>query len=837
MSREVALQISRPSILVQHRLSDDTNKTIVLGGVRHWPRCLTEKWPRFLKTVHWRDHQLHLWQGDLRDVPYYLVPSEMTDTETGRTGRLVVTPQVYTAEDDDPGQPPREFDLWVEGVDHPGTYEGVLAIYSPDGKEYQRLKVVARVRDSLVWPSLVITLGALVIGLLLRVGVGDSRRSVPFLRVRIARARRRLGKIPACSVSSQKRHRKCEYVEHRLQKTEDGLSIRDLDQAEVYLKQAEVALDELEEASYRLAIAGRELEEAEGEGKVPKGKLQKAREKWESADRHYWDGDFAEVDKLLDKMYDCLETEISEDMDDEKRRQVLLDKWDIQEGQIGWEPLSLERIRRDARGIPIFYTDETVTFYVVGGDGPRNQGEFTWKIEPQSQDEQGQSETGPLAKFEYKIEAQRRYDYPRIYRVIAESPSIGLQSHTSFEVRHPYEIVPERTYAGQPAGLALAPVHSREQPPAKDGIVWQRRIADCWWPEVPASYRPWFRGKRRIAAKVEVWNPDGKCWETRLVAARELRVVTDPVGAARNRLVWYSGLASLAWAGVAGLIGLIYIADRVPAFGSWEDYLIAFAWGLSVSTAATPKEGIWDEVRKVLGIKPGEQVEVPDLVKLGTKAKAREELERLGLEPEWEREGKDDWRVTDQRPEAGKQVKKGSVVTVNLQDPGPAEPDKDTIPPLKNLTKTEAAEKLAGLGLEPKWEPEGKDDWKVLRSKPAAGEPYEKGDTVTVYLDDPTRPFVENVDVDEDDGKVVVTLTGRNFARGKGLRIRLGPKGKPDEKRVIDVRDEDIQSAMVTFTFEPTEEEDDVKEWEGIVEIDPDEPDKKKESDVFEVLL
>jgi hypothetical protein len=862
LSQAVTVVVSRPPIPIQHRLSDETDKTIVLGGVRHWPRCLTEKWPRCLKNVHWDDFQLHLWQSDLRDVPYSLVPSEMIDNETGRWGRLVVTPQAYQPPVDDPGQPPSKFDLSVKDVDYPGTYEGVLAIYSPDGGESQRINVTARVRDALIWPFLVIVGGAGLIGWLLRISVGDSSKSVLFQRFRIAQAQKRLEKVPECKGANLHLYAKCRYIKDRLTGAEAALNNYDVNLAAQYLKQAEDALDVLETASTRLAAADEELETREkklgidyGEDTV-REQLAQVHDFLKTARRHYEAGDLSRMGYALDDMYRALDQAAKELAEDAARKDAA--KMVVEPPRPSLELVAkgpeVDRLKEEG-GILIFYTDETIAGSVDGDEQDRS---YSWVIEPESPEDHGRK---PIKgkTVTYEINAKPEYSYPLRYRVAAKVRDVEL-AFREFEVRHPYKIeLPGVVYAKEPVYPVLAPVHAKEKLP--ENLEWW--ISDAgqlapWKPKRAGHYRTKRPGEYRLGAKKQLeWDYE-HTWPKRLVAAKTITVVENPVKVALCQLKWGVAGASLFWALVAGIAGMIYIGERVPTFGSPMDYYLALAWGLGLSTSVAPKQELRAKILQALGITPGsEEAEVPNLVEGNkTKEQAEEELKQFKgkYSVEWlpkEPQEKKGWIVKQQSPLAGTKVKvsEKTEFTITLGTPEEISqaagevvvPDLERLVDGKKLTKEQAEEELEKTfkdksKYEVEWlpeEPADKPGWIVKEQQsPKAGtrvkvsektefkimlEP--SGGSAQAGGSVPTVTEVKRVGEE-----IALTIVGTGFEEGAQVKLRMEPQPEPE------VTMESVTSAQIRCKFKPAGEA--IGRWMGVVITPPD-----KESEPFEFTV
>ncbi len=230
LSRPITVAVVRPALSLAGRVVDASEPmTITLSGVRPWP---------WKSEVQWASHTLRLWEKELLPAQYTIVPSELVDEAGGHAGLLV---SKATAQKE-AGVDPYAVPLDIQGVTYPGEYKGTLAVYADGGRVRRVVDVVARARDGLVWPALLIFFGALLLGWLMRVSLGDSLKSVPVLRHRIELARKRLRRARRWS----KEGAKCDRVDERLTLAAVALDVHDVARAVEYLQPAERLLGEIE---------------------------------------------------------------------------------------------------------------------------------------------------------------------------------------------------------------------------------------------------------------------------------------------------------------------------------------------------------------------------------------------------------------------------------------------------------------------------------------------------------------------------------------------------------------------------------------------------------------
>jgi len=105
-----------------------------------------------------------------------VIASELADKTNGQAGTLGIDP----ASPCDANSAPNTMTLTPKGIDYPGNYEGTLRIIIPGNVQNEVIPVSARLRDNLMWPALVIFLGALFIGWAIRHALGDTDKNVTF---------------------------------------------------------------------------------------------------------------------------------------------------------------------------------------------------------------------------------------------------------------------------------------------------------------------------------------------------------------------------------------------------------------------------------------------------------------------------------------------------------------------------------------------------------------------------------------------------------------------------------------------------------------------------------
>jgi hypothetical protein len=537
-----------------------------------------------------------------------------------------------------------EVDLSIEGVRYPGLYEGLLVVRTAEGWAIEAIHVTARVCDFYIWPFLAIVIGALSIGLLLRAGLRDTKSSIPFQRYLLAVARQRLD--AACAASPPTRV--CKDIGQKLDQVEMALAFGDVDQARVWLAEAMEAIHNLKTAASHMAAFKAKLEESEAEGE---GDLEDVRRKYEAAEIYFQAGDWASLETVLKEAEVALDrSTLMVELDLDRTARLLQQEVGIPHirGRVT-DPSGGERVLEDGG---VLYTDETVEFTV----SPTDDGVFEWEVwwvRRFYPDKVMARSKEPTSTFTPTFEWAPVHRYPRVCKVTARSDGGLPPFMLSFEIRHPFRIwLPDTVRAGQRVALRLLPERAGERPPK--GYRW-------YVDGVPVDSPHLFKkpGEYQITARAK----------GRLLAATVVRVHRSLVEIAAKRYKRQACIAILAWAAVAGVIGLIYIAERVPTFGrSWQDYLLALAWGLGVSASVTPKEGVVDAIKKAVGIQPPAKETVP-LLKGKTKAEAQRLIAGKFI-PKWEpKEAKEDWIVAEQRPSAGTAAKKGTEITIVLQQP------------------------------------------------------------------------------------------------------------------------------------------------------------------------
>ena len=743
-SRRVTYEVSRPSLVVEHRMSKEKDKTIVIGGVRQWPLAwVPESWRKdtdridWENLVDWEEYSLFLWEQDLRPVDYVLFPSELVDVANGRAGLLQVLTRTGRIE----ASQPSAVTLDIKNIQYPGKYSGSLTIKLPDGGYSETLNITAYVRDSLWGPFLVIFAGAFAIGWLIRIGAFQVKDSVPFHRLLIAMARQRLAHISVCTGDSP--NAKCATIRGDLTRAESALDLGDVKGAAGYLQKVEQGLAELNAARVKLDVAIHTYEKQLEELKVRYEKLgdDKVIEAHKPAKKHLDEAKFFYARGKLSEMNLQL-TDMNASLAQAIATLKLLEKQRLEKSR---SATSQYEIRIEPPGHPqdVLYTDDKeIVFAVFERDSDSKltiQGlrfEAEW-VKPRW----GKGLVTKTQNGSFSFEAACDEDYPRRCKVEAWIPGITEPIVAEYQVRHPFEIrLPVEASAGLPVRLELVPVRQAGQPSKKFEWHVGRDGKECkLYPsegDTTWLYTPPTRGEYRIAVK-----QGGK-----YVASSALQVTENPVEVARRKLKWNAGLAIVAWAAVAAVSGLIYIWARVPTFGSPQDYLIALAWGLGLSTTVAPKEGVINGILKAFGITPkpatdADKVKVPDVVKDGksvTKEQAEKQLKEKGMKAKSDpSNAENNWIVAGQKPAKDQQVSKGSEVTITLKEPVRVP---DVMGDCKSRTRAQAQDALDKAGLKWKWNsstPPSAAAWIVKYQAPAPGMVVPKDWEVAVTVEKP----------------------------------------------------------------------------------------------------
>jgi len=199
--------------------------------------------------------------------------------------------------------------------------------------------------------------------------------------------------------------------------------------------------------------------------------------------------------------------------------------------------------------------------------------------------------------------------------------------------------------------------------------------------EFECSYLPPRKGTYRLTAENQKEE----------ICSLLLNIRSDPAGDARNRVARIAIIATVAWAAVATVAGLIYIQAYLPTFGSTTDYLLALAWALGLSTASRPTENFAasffsflnkakdpeegqappaDLTNVPAGSGQPETMTVPQIPQTTNRKKAEDLLRDTGLQAAFAPpDAGDDWLVDSTEPQAGAKVNKGSPVTCKMLKP------------------------------------------------------------------------------------------------------------------------------------------------------------------------
>ena len=668
ISRPVSVFISRPGAAIQYRLSAADSPAVVISGVRlapcFWKQVCDAGW-----NFNWQPYQLSLWEQNLQSVSYVLLPSELANQVSGETGRLEISAPAGQTNLD----APTAVTLKVSDIRSPGVYQGTLTILFPETRQQETLAVTAQLRDMLLWPFLVIALGAGLAGWLLRVGT-RARESVNFQKVVLRMIQGRLRSLPF-----KPEHQARRKAEQKLLEAELTLRLGDVARAVVLLDEVSADVARLEDGWQKLnqaqQLTGQQMKAPAARekpaGREPagpaepvealEGLMKDAPRLLNQAHISLARGELSNLDKNLDQLSAALSASLTpaaetlESLGDEGLERAV---------DSGWRSCAIRgQLKSDAAGGAMvvaparLLTGQEVTFWVQGA-APGQL--FNWQVHwfsPSGEQPLAGSEA-PAATFSFTPQAEPLDEYPRRCRLTAQAeggPTLGLD----FEISLPFAIQaqPGRLVnIGEGLWLELDPPLSVQDAPPTWHVI---RPGDKEPRKLGAlPYFPTLEGEHRFLA-----NQAGQ-W----VAAAVVQVRPNLLDLELKRYQWAATLSTLGWAAVAGISGLVYISAQLNAFGAGLDYLLAFAGGLGVGAAAAPKEGMKEAVQKALGISPappapppppvittdsGEKT-IPNFSKL-TWAEAMVEAakEGLGLNPDVQNP-RDDQKIIDQKPKPGK---------------------------------------------------------------------------------------------------------------------------------------------------------------------------------------
>lgn len=681
VAQQVSILVTRPVFAFQNRLSGEQNANILLGGIRTWPR-LTLHPLRLQWDVAWNPYTLRMWEANLQPAPFTLLPSELTDPQTGLTGLLTAQ---RSASETDPLQPVSVL-LKPAGIHWPGSYTGALSIYSPDGLSSQTLKITAQVRDDLAWPFLTIVIGALVAGWLLRFGARAIKDSLPYQRLTIELARRRLHAVPYYLTNPQALP--CVQIEQRLQLAELGLNIGDLAQASAEVSQANLAIQRLESGA-------QQIQEAEK-------RLANLRQSYTSFPKDQVEEKLKNAQTLLDQAGISLRSGLLDQMESSLKALPAA----LEQAALDLEALKKPITKAGTPGhihyndqiyhpgqVPRLKTGEPIQFSVVKGDAPVTE-PLDWELRRLQMLPAQPPQLFQGATFDFQNLPDPLELYPHRYRVSARSPQ-GLAAEMDFEIDHPYHvhIVPhDPAYVKENVNFMLEPGNIPQD------VSWSLYLPDSQTPQPLASlpYRLESAGRYHVAAMQAL----------RCIASTRFKAVKNPLDQqvkTYRRTAW---VASIGWALAAGVAGMVYISARLPTFGSPLDYLLALAWGLGVGTTVAPKEGLVAGLQKALGLStPTTPTPAPPADSGG----------QPNITP-------------PTNPQGQGHEPPSEVVTT----PPPAQ--KLKVPPLAKLTYAEAEAAAGGnFKLAPR-QGEATADWMVIQTEPDAGAELEKGGTIYLNL-------------------------------------------------------------------------------------------------------
>jgi hypothetical protein len=229
MEKMTLIVSADPQVAIQNRLTNaaEGEKNITIGGLRNYPTWTAPVFGLvFGPVVTVPSYDLTVWEANLQAANCTLIPSELADKANGRTGILSVdnlTPCKAA-------QYPVTVKLTPSGIFYPGSYAGTLRIIIPGAVQNEVTPVTVLVRDRLIWPALVIFLGALVAGYAVRYALGEGRKNVAYLRYQIKHGQILAGKPGKENIKDE--------VEIYLILAGLNLDIYDLDSASKYIKQA-----------------------------------------------------------------------------------------------------------------------------------------------------------------------------------------------------------------------------------------------------------------------------------------------------------------------------------------------------------------------------------------------------------------------------------------------------------------------------------------------------------------------------------------------------------------------------------------------------------------------
>jgi hypothetical protein len=553
-----------------------------------------------------------LWEQNLQSVPYVLLSSELANPLNGETGRLEITPPAGATSPDAPSA----VTLDVSAIRNPGEYTGTLTILFPDTRQQETLAITARLRDALLWPFLVIAVGAGIAGWLLRVGT-RARESVNFQKVVLRMVQGRLRSLPLKPDDLARRQAERELLEAEL-----ALRMGDVAGAVAMLDKVSADVQRLEQASLQLhqaqqVVADRQaklvaaVSEAEAREIIRPagaaspmevmlafdGQMENLPRLLNRARSSLADGQLAEMEKTLDQvtaalaLSDTPPTTLPEGMEEGLEKAALggwaswAIRWQVEPPAAASEPaLNLQ-------------TGQRVTFWVSGAPPEET---FTWQVRwlrPLKDLVLAQSET-PVARFSFTPVAGPQDDYPRRCRVTALSAA-ELELGLDFDISQPFaaQVRPGRLVnIGEGLWLELEPEPAGQDAPPVWYVIPPRARRPQRLARLP--YFPTVVGEHRfVAQRAGQW-----------LAAAVVQVRPNLLDQELQRYRVSAWLAALAWAAVAGISGLVYISAQLNTFGSGLDYLLAFAWGLGVGAAAAPKEGLKETIQRAVGISPAPPV-------------------------------------------------------------------------------------------------------------------------------------------------------------------------------------------------------------------------------------
>ncbi len=720
---------------------DDSGQTapIVISGVNLFPGIL-----RVAHDDDWDWFELRVWQdrkGAQNEVLSVLT-TELSSDE-GLSGLL----QAFPKWNIEKGRQALSFKLHPTDLDFPGAYHGDLVIYASDGSTGETIKVTANLRDLLLWPFLVIFIGALINGWLLRKGTKSKDKNAGFLELHIARVRDDLARITACR---SRVTQKCRIIEQDLLMAEAAVAIGDYPGAKQLIQDAEAGIKALRSASIDLQAAAEKIKEREkglaAANKNPKeidSRLSRSNNILGRARIQYQHGDLDEMQATLAKLDGALKRASAADLAD------ALEIFDVPETAEGLELAERKGPRPTVVIEPgdrsVFYGDEELTLRLING----GNSQYHWELSAVP----AESFSMTLPQGDQKVQVWQ-LGIARILPQRLRVAAIFADGHRKniareIEVRHRHKIITEeRLVAKQPIDVKLDPDNGAAN------------AAELTWKAHCLEFKTWASGGDVSDGLiftidppqlgnyiVEVFAANG-C----LVAYQSLFVGANPFDEETKEVKQRARAVNIAWALVAAVVGLLYISARVPTFGSPMDYVLALAWALGVSAVAIPSGNIAGEIYKTITkddplSRQGAVETQEDPNKDEVTKKVAPTLTDLSLEKAHEKAGKEgltvkpeptpankSQMVSGQNPKAGEDLQGKTEIELTLEQN--ASPATKKMPKLKEMTLGQAYAKAESEGVlisEPKLD-QNNETRLVIEQAPEEGRAYAAGTQIVLTL-------------------------------------------------------------------------------------------------------